>query len=129
MSDGEEPVVDLGTEEIYESDQMLNSLLREAVRPHHPEYSGDDPVIMHPEDAEPAAVPEPDDVDSDEERVRETQLRKRTWRGTEDINRRYFATINKELPLQKIAFDTQMEFGQTRMLNEKHVLNLMDSLQ
>ena len=96
----------MGTEEIHESDQTLNSLLREAVRPHHPEHSGDDPVIMHTEAAAPAVVPEPDDADSDEERVRETQLRKRTWRGTEDINRRYFAAINKEPPLEKIAFDT-----------------------
>ena len=119
----------MGTEEIYESDQTLNSLLREAVRPHHPEHAGEDPVIMHTEDAEPAVVAKPVDIDSDEERVRETQLRKRTWRGTEDINKRYFAAMNKELPLEKIAFDTRMEFGQTRMLNEKHVLNLMDSLQ
>ena len=84
------------------------------------------PRESRPEYRQPAAVPEPEEVD---EKTKERELRRRTWEGTADINASYFTAVSKDMPLDKMSFDLRLEFGQTRPLSNSHAVELAESLK
>ena len=55
-------------------------------------------------------------------------FKRKPWDGTVDINNRWFAAIGKELGVERLAWDHNLQFGQSRTLDDQHVVELMDSL-
>jgi hypothetical protein len=59
----------------------------------------------------------------------EAGLKKRKWQGTEEVQRKWLTSTNKEIELDRCAWDLQCQFGQTRALDEAHVSRLKASLE
>ena len=51
------------------------------------------------------------------------------WTNTHEINVHWFKHIGKEFPIDRVAWDTKLEFGQTRPLDDSHVQRLMNSFR
>ena len=116
---------DLGTEPIFEGSS---------------ESGGGDPPARQPA-GKPAArrdVAPPADVDAGMEsggeepsatQALEAGLKKRKWQGTEEVQRKWLTATNKDIELDRCAWDLQCQFGQTRALDEAHVTRLKASLE
>ena len=124
---GAEPVQrDLGTEVIREDgssdSDLADDLLRASESIHDPgavhreQPPGDVPRSLQPEEEDEAGAESP-------------TFKQSQWRGTTDINAKYFKSIGKEVPLDKLAWDLRLEHGQSRTVDDKHVQQLVVSLQ
>ena len=55
-------------------------------------------------------------------------FKKRPWEGTTNINTKWFSSIGKELPVERLGWDHNLQHGQSRTLDDVHVAELMNSL-
>ena len=55
-------------------------------------------------------------------------FKKRPWEGTTSINANWFSAVGKELPVERLGWDLNLQHGQSRTLDDEHVEQLMDSL-
>ena len=51
------------------------------------------------------------------------------WTNTHEINVHWFSHIGKDFPIDRVAWDTKLEFGQTRPLDDAYVQRLMNSFR
>ena len=124
--------LDLGTEEIFEELQERAADEQELL------LLGRDAPPTQAEPAEEAAshrsgTPAMEDVDEEElaqvQAVHaESALKKRAWTGTTVINARWYEKISKPMQVDKLSWDVNREFGQTRGVDESHVAVLVQSL-
>jgi hypothetical protein len=59
----------------------------------------------------------------------EASLKKRKWRGTDDINRQWFQSVGAEMEVDRLAWDLKQEFGRTRPLDDQHMQKSCESLR
>ena len=112
--------LDLGTEPIFESSDS----------------GGDEPVSAPaPRPAARRAELEPDvGTESGGEEMTATQaaegaLKRRKWTGTEEVQRKWLTSTAKDIEIDRCAWDLQLCYGQTRALDEGHVMRLKASLE
>ena len=117
--------MDLGTDPIFEGSS---------------ESGGDEPPARQPTGEavarRPAAPPEDADAgmesggdDPSATQAQEVGLKKRKWQGTEEVQRKWLTATNKDIELDRCAWDLQCQYGQTRALGESHVARLKASLE
>jgi hypothetical protein len=112
--------LDLGTEPIFESS----------------ESGGEDPVGPTAERATARQSAAEADVgtESGGEEMTATQaaegaLKRRKWTGTEEVQRKWLTSTAKDIEIDRCAWDLQLCYGQTRALDEGHVMRLKASLE
>ena len=118
---GEDVAVDLGTEVIHEDPETSEDELRRAAAEVHDPSSAHSGVETKDEESaqsqgEQAA---PEDI---------ADLKKRQWAGTGAINTKWFGAIGRELSVDRLAWDLKLQHGQSRLVDDTHVEQLVNSL-
>ena len=117
--------MDLGTDPIWEGSSESGGEQPPARQP-----AGDPPAsrpATQPEDAD--VVMESGGEDPSPTQALEAGLKKRKWQGTEEVQRKWLTATNKDIELDRCAWDLQCQYGQTRALGEGHVARLKASLE
>lgn len=77
------------------------------------------------------AMPHEDPGEGTQDRPvkKEPKMPAMSWSNLKDINAQWFSAVGKELPLDRLAWDVRVEYGQARPLDDAHVKKVFDSLQ
>jgi hypothetical protein len=78
---------------------------------------------------EAAAAASADEAVAGAATQQEASLKKRKWRGTDEINRMWFKSVGTEVELDRLSWDLKQGFRQTRPLDDQHVQKLCESLR
>ena len=122
MASVDDILADLGTEAIVESGAETGGETPERRRVREreeEEHSADEAAVAASADEAVGAT----------QTQQEASLKKRKWRGTDDINRVWFKSVGTDVELDRLSWDLKQEFGQTRPLDDQHVQKLCESLR
>ena len=73
--------------------------------------------------------PRPTQVTQDQPQRKEPKAPPLQWSSLKDINSQWFSAIGKEVAMDKLAWDSRVEFGQARPLDDQHVLKIVESMR
>ena len=122
MATADDVLRDLGTDPIFESGASTGGETPERRRQPEPD------VEEHSAD-EAAVAASADEAVGGTATQQEASLKKRKWRGTDEINRMWFKSVGAEVELDCLSWDLKQEFGQTRPLDDQYVQKLCESLR